>query len=63
MEQVENDTGLMLEFFPANKNKSVPACFRKAEAFSQCCKHGPGKGREKLLLRTKCSCTLTIGHY
>lgn len=53
MEQVADDTGLVLEFLPANKNKFVPTCFRRAEASFQCCKHGPRKGRGKAPFRNK----------
>lgn len=53
MKRVENDTGLMLEFFCANKNKSISACFRRAEACSQCCKCGPRKGRGEAPFKNK----------
>lgn len=57
MEWAEDDTGLVLDFFffffPANKNKSVPACFRRPETCSQCCKHGPRKRRGEASLKNR----------
>lgn len=47
----------------AFKKKSCYAFFRRAEACSQCCECDPRKGRGKLLLGTKCFCTLTIWHF
>lgn len=53
-EQVEDDTGLLLEFFfPANKNKSVPASMVQEKG------EGKASSRNKVFLYFDCLMLLT----